>query len=215
MDVVEAKINKEWAVRLGIIAAMFIGGGCWFLYDGLVAYPEINRRFELTHYQDDNGAWRPYAEYNPGEMTESQWQTRLRESLQRLEDAGYDPQLYDSPDDQALRDLPPKPKQEFTQLIIAACCFPIGLLALGALGINARRRVVADEEKVSFAGDTMRYEEISDIDKSRWDSKGIVVLQAGEKRMKLDDWKFRGVTAVLERIEDRRAGGEPDEEPVA
>jgi len=185
MEVVEARINKEWAVRLIIIAVMFIGGGCWFLYDGAVAWPAENERYAVFQQINEEGerAWQEV-------FAERGWSTR------------------NPPDQHSDTDI-------MTQFIIAGLCFPIGLLALFWLGLNARRKVVADDEKVRFAGREMRYDAITDIDKTRWDSKGIVVLESGEERMKLDDWKFRGVGKVLERVEQRRAGGEPEEEPVA
>jgi len=188
MDVVEARINKEWAVRLIIIAVMFIGGGCWFAYDGAVAWPAENERHAL--YKDI---------LDQGDAAEKSWQAVF-------EERGWSTRK------------PPKEHSDtdiLTQFIIAGICFPIGLLALFWLVLNSRRKVVADQEKVRFAGKQMRYDEITDIDKTRWDSKGIVVLESGEQRMKLDDWKFRGVGRVLERVEQRRAGGEPEEEPVA
>jgi hypothetical protein len=188
MDVTEAKINKEWAVRMLVIAIMFIGGGCWFVYDGAVAWPAENDRYAI------------YKEIlDQGDQADKSWQEVFQEN-------GWSTRK------------PPKEHSEtdiLTQFIIASLCFPIGLLALIWLLLNARRSVVADDQAVTFAGKQMRYDEITDIDKSRWDSKGIVVLISGEQRMKLDDWKFRGVKDVLERVEQVRSGGVEKEEPVA
>ena len=230
MEVVEARINKEWAVRLVIIAVMFIGGGAWFLYDGLVKYPEINRRFLLTHFPVVNDEvmdppegveldqWRPDAQkwlgmnvHYPQYMSEFVWQTKVKQRLALIEAKGYDARQYDPTlyegTPPGMSDLPAEPKQDWAQLIIAACCFPIGLLAVLWLIGHARRRIVADDEGVHFAGQTIRYDEITEIDRTRWDSKGIVVLIAGERRMKLDDWKFRGADRVLQRVDERRPGG--------
>jgi len=188
MDVIEAKINKEWAIRLMIIAIMFIGGGFWFVYDGAVAWPAENDRYAI------------YKEIlDQGDQAEKSWQEVFAEK-------GWTTRK------------PPKEHSDtdiMTQFIIAALCFPIGLLALIWLLINATRSVVADERSVKFAGKEIAYDDITDIDKSRWESKGIVVLHAGDQRMKLDDWKFRGVKDIYARIEQIRSGGEAEEEPVA
>ena len=44
---VTAVISKEWKQRILIMAVALGGLGCWFLYDGLVAYPKNNVKAEI------------------------------------------------------------------------------------------------------------------------------------------------------------------------
>lgn len=41
-----AKMNREWLVRMLIVAVGFTAFGCWCLYDGLIRYPRINAELE-------------------------------------------------------------------------------------------------------------------------------------------------------------------------
>lgn len=174
-----ARINKEWGVRLGLIAALFIGGGCWFLYDGLVKYPKQREMYRLVYEMNDEG----------GAIKRPDWR-------EKLEAAGYstdiDPDKLSNKSDTDI----------LTQRIIAGLCFPVGLLALFWLVLNSFRTLYADERGVQFGGSRMAFDEVDQIDKTRWDSKGIAVLRGRDgKKLVLDDWKFRGAADVLAETE--------------
>lgn len=184
-----ARINKDWAIRLGLIAALFIAGGSWYLYDGLVTYPNQTAKFDLVYEMvDTNG------DGEPEPVRHDDWKSRL-------EEAGYDSEI--DP-----KKLNRKSAWDIrTQLIIAGICYPIGLLALFWLVANKFRPLYADGEGVRFGGKRMAYDAVEEIDKSRWDSKGIAVLidrQGG--KLTLDDWKFKGAADVLEEVEKQTGG---------
>ena len=42
----EAKLNREYAVRVVGVGALMVGMCVWSLYDGLVAWPRCNREME-------------------------------------------------------------------------------------------------------------------------------------------------------------------------
>jgi hypothetical protein len=88
-------------------------------------------------------------------------------------------------------------------------CIPIGLLSLIWLAFNARRPLFADEQGVQFGSRRLAYDQITSIDRTRWDSKGIAVLESEQaKSITLDDWKFKGAADVL-GVVDARLGIEP------
>jgi len=176
-----ARINKEWGVRLGLIAALFIAGGCWYLYDGLVKYPKQRDMYQLVYEKTGDG----------GAIKRENWQ-------QNLVDAGYpadiDPDKLSNKSDTDI----------LIQRLIAGLCFPVGLMALFWLVLNSFRPLYADEQGVQFGGKRMAYDDVSEIDKARWDSKGIAVLQGRDgRKLVLDDWKFRGAAEVLAEVERR------------
>lgn len=187
-----ARINKEWGVRLGLIAALFIAGGCWYLYDGLVTYPRQSEMYELVYQKTDEGT----------AIKHDDWK-------QRLEEAGYSSDI--DPED-----LKHKSGADImTQLIIAGICFPIGLLALFWLGLNSVRPMFADDQAVHFGRKRLAFDQVDQIDKSRWDSKGIAVVHGRDGgKIVLDDWKFRGAADVLAEVERHVDTGD-EVEPMA
>jgi hypothetical protein len=105
-----------------------------------------------------------------------------------------------------------------SQWVMLAICAPLGLAALGMVGWNARRTLVADAERVHGPdGSKVSYDRITAIDKARWDRKGIAWItyqdETGqEDRFKIDDWVFRGAAEVLAEVE-RRTGLGGDSAP--
>ncbi len=186
----EAKINREWAVRLIAIGVLFTAFGAWFVYDGAIAWPRHVEHYKLA-YEIPEGA--------------DQSQAKLRDDWrERFEEAGLAPP--DNP-----KDLKHHSPMDITmQFVYAAVCIPIGLLSLLWLGINARRRLYADEQGVVFGSRRVNYEQVSDIDYGRWDSKGIAVLEtADNKLLTLDDWKFKGADGVLAAVEQKTGRTRP------
>lgn len=185
-----ARINKEWGVRLALIALMFIGGGAYFLYDGLVGYPKQTEKYELVFEEKPDGTT----------VQRDNWK-------ERLEEAGYSSDI--NP-----KDLNYKSDRDImTQLIIAGLCFPIGLLSVFWLLVNSRREMIADDSGVKFGGARMAFDNIDSIDKTRWDSKGIAVLIGRDgSKMVLDDWKFRGAADVLAEVERELGMGDDEKD---
>ena len=92
------------------------------------------------------------------------------------------------------------------------------LLALGLAGYwlwSERRCIRLDGEVItSPTGRTVRLDEIREVDRRKWDSKGIAVARYerdGESRkLIIDDYKYEGAVKILEEVE-RRLGkpGDP------
>lgn len=82
---------------------------------------------------------------------------------------------------------------------------PVGLIFVirGILFLN--RRIVADGEGIGYAGRKIAWSEITRLDATRLETKGILRLHYGQgKTLTLDQWKlekegFRDLVALVER----------------
>lgn len=80
---------------------------------------------------------------------------------------------------------------------------PAGALLLLWSGLRLRRRLVADEQGIGYAGrGRIAWDQVDSLDARRLQSKGIVVLHAGDRRLVLDSYylrDFRRLVALVER----------------
>jgi hypothetical protein len=202
---VEPRISKEWAIRLVILGVVLIGYGCWSLYDGFIAYPRENQLYELTHWKDGEN-WYSYLERSPAGVSEQAFEREVR---QKIEEAGFDPTLYDEPAE--VSDLEPRGYWSyiFAQYVQAAICLPLGILSFVWLIKDSRYSLRADADGFVVRNKRYRYDQVAKIDRQKWAKKGIADIEMRDgSRVRIDDWKYPGSEAVLLEIE-RRSGVEP------
>jgi hypothetical protein len=194
---VRANISKGYIWRPGLIGAAALIFSAWFLYDGTVKYPR-----QLRIQEEYNQV----VQEHPGDPVE-----QARIWAEHAQANGWPTET-------------PKTKMEendiFTQKVLAAITAPVGLYFMLTFLMSLGRWIEADEQGVrTRSGQATRYDQIKSVDKSRWQSKGIAVVQyesdgqAG--RITLDDWKFERepTKRILEAIEERMPGGEPAPAP--
>jgi len=87
----------------------------------------------------------------------------------------------------------------------AYICTPASIV-LAILGLRYIRRVlVADESGIGYAGkpeNKIPWDKVTSMDASQLKPKGILVLHAGQRKLKLDSWKlqnFRELMAVVDQ----------------
>ena len=87
----------------------------------------------------------------------------------------------------------------------AYICTPASVV-LAMFGLSYLRRVlVADESGIGYAGKPktkIPWDKITSMDASQLKPKGILVLHAGEQKLKLDSWKlqnFRELMAIVDK----------------
>ena len=183
---IETRVNKEWSVRLLIIAVAFIGWGFYSVYDGTTGYPNENKLYELTHEFDEET---------------DQWTLLTDEEIEaNLTAAGHDPTKI-----RANKLTYHTPMSINTQFIMAAICFPVGVISIIWLLYHSKRKPRVDEEALRIGGTAIPLGSITVIDKILWDSKGIVTIRHESGVYKLDDWKHRGAKEVLAYIEANAA----------
>jgi hypothetical protein len=182
-------MNLEYAIRSALFGLMLLGFGAWSLYDGIWGYPKHNRRVDA--YQA------LIQEAEQGRQTRQEWHAAW---LKLAEDNGWSA---DKPKARhGTRDIR-------TQFIMALIFCPIGIASLIAVALNSRRRFSAEDDGLhGFAATAIPYTAITAIDKKKWDRKGIakleVSIEGAARKITLDDWKFRGIAAILAEIEKRR-----------
>ena len=181
---IEAKMSPSWAVRMLIAGLAFLGFGCWSVYDGKVKYPMVERTFQKYNSEGRFEEWVSVA-------GQKGWKK--------------DPKEERGPEGERLKYI----YSEWdirTQFIMAAVCLPIGLFILGRLIYTAPRKVAADDEALyATNGIKIPFAAIREIDKKKWDRKGIAVvhyeLDGKAGKTTLDDWIFKNAAAVLTKVE--------------
>ena len=176
-----ATIATGYRARLGLIAFALLAFAAWGAYDGFIHYPKLIER--NTAYQ------RIVKEYP---------QDFQREWKRYAAERGWPTA---EPPDKKKSDL-------WFQYGITILALPLGLFFLSAFLRSRKRRVESTPESLrTHDGREARWDQIKNIDKTRWKSKGIAVVEyeeAGQtRRITLDDWKFERepTAAILAEVE--------------
>lgn len=192
--VTKASISSGYKWRLGIIALACLGFSGWFFYDGAVGYP----RKQAIHE-----AYLQIQADHPQDFN-TRWVEMARER-------GWSTST-------------PKPYTDtdiMTQYIFAFLVLPVGLAFLWAFVRATGRWVAADETGLhSSSGQHAPWESIRQINKARWKTKGIAVVEydsdKGPQKITLDDWKYeREPTVAIVAMVDERLGLTPSAEEAA
>lgn len=198
---VHARISKEWRRRMIMVAIMINGSAYWFCYDGYIAWPSEEARYQQLvtvtagivatdeKPTDKNPevvrAWKTYAAAN-----------KLPEKLPKHRSPG---------------DL-------YGQRLIGGILAAVGLGFIGWVVLQHRKSVRADGDLITGAnGKTVHLDSIVDMDRRKWASKGIAYAiyekDGKRRRLCLDDHKFIGCEAIIleaeRRIAARAAAGQP------
>ena len=185
-----ARISNGYRVRLALIGLGLTAFGCWALYDGFVAYPERGRvHAELVAMQEEHEDWASrWGEY----AAERGYETNPNE-VQGL-----------------------KQHDILTQYAMAAICLPIGGFFLFNFLRASGRRVEADAEGIRGREGAASWDQVTDLDDSRWRTKGIAKVafkkaDGSEGRILLDDWKFeREPTVAIHDLAMAKLGKTPE-----
>ncbi len=176
---IKANAHRGYLLKYLLIGLAALAFGAWHLKDGLVTYPalrEMADAYELLQGPlDENGK----SEIADGEL-QANWQALAAEN-EWPEDV---PKLNDEIDNLLLYNY-------FIGAIfttIGLACLFLGLTTIGKW-VELKDGVLSDKR-----GNSINIKDIVEIDKKRWEKKGLATLTAksgGEtKRMILDDLKF-------------------------
>ena len=221
----EAKLNREYALRIMGVGAMMCGMCVWSLFDGMSAWPQKNRDLEqirpvLLATNLTAEAWIGRGEEGVSPLAAAFQEKGLNVPAKLIKKLG-ELKLPASAENMAvLREGHAKRVRKLfegpvygahdlsSQFVQAAVTFVLGALAFVAVGIKARRVYVADETGLhgsGFGGQRLAYEDLAKIDWSKWDEKGIVKLTLKSGRpLKLDGWHFAGITGIVDEIKRHR-----------
>lgn len=227
----EARLNREYALRMAGVGVMMVGMCVWSLYDGMAAWPRVNREMEAarpallaTNLTAD--AWLAAGDSGRALIHEAFAAQGLKAPSKLIRKLGELKVPERAADRVALQAAQaPRVAKLFegpvysghdlqTQFVQAAVTAALGLLAFAAVGAKARRRFVADGRGLSGSGvgpAPVAYGEIERIDWGKWEEKGIAVLTLkGGARLRLDGWHFTGMTGVVEEIRGHRPDLAPE-----
>ena len=223
----EAKLNREYALRVLGVGAVMFGMCLWSLYDGNVAWPRQNRSMErvravLLATNLTAEAWVECGEeqgtspldkvfHAAGEKTPAKLVKKI--GLLKIPDQGEErPAKREAQAKQVRKLLEGEVYSAHdlqTQTVQAVITSVVGLLAWLSLGLKARKRFYADATGLhgnGFGNGHIAFSDISKIDWSKWDEKGIVVLTLKSgTRHKLDGWHFAGMAEIVDEIKRQRA----------
>lgn len=195
----QAKIDKWYVRKVGILAAMFLGISLWFLYDGFVAYPKQKLVFdEFEKFKQSN--------VPPAKM-EERWNQYAKEKNFPLFNDGKPGKNHSDLD-------------IYTQRVLGFILLPLGLLfAWGTVRLVGRWISSNEEGLTTSWGQSALFSQITLFNKDRWKSKGIAVVyyqaDGKKRRLVLDDWKYdRKATQIIvdevqSRLQPDQIVGEP------
>ena len=168
-----------------LLALFLFGTGCWFVYDGMIAWPQNNEKAAIyLPMKDLHGEDRL--------ALEKQW---LAEAAARGWPKKAPKKMYSASDIQ-------------TQYICAAVAFAITLGCLGFFVWSLPRKLLYEAPKLTLTNkQVLDIHSIKHINKKRWKSQSIAVVRydAGggiQKTFKLDDYKYIGTAEILDAIQE-------------
>jgi hypothetical protein len=198
MEVV-ARISKEWRRRMLFMFFMISGIAAWFLYDGYILWPdEAQRHVEYLEIKD--------ALIEAGDAVDEDstsvrlaWERHAREMDYR-------------------RNIPKERMDgDIREQRVIGWAMMVGALLYGVwIAWNHTRQVSAEGDIVIGAsGERVHIDTIVAIDRKKWKKKGIAygIYEEGgkQRRLCLDDHKFKGCEAIIieadQRIKERGAQG--------
>lgn len=153
----------------------------WCAFDGTVTYPRQIKMYDtFVKLQNDN--------------KEGEWPAIAKSN-------GWPT---DKPEARAEKDI-------LTQWIMMGIMIVLGSMS-GLLIITHRGKTLEAEEDFFKASDgtKVNYEDITKIDRKKWNSKGIVYVhfkpdsEGEDDFVKLDDWVFRDADLILKEIDHNR-----------
>jgi hypothetical protein len=191
-------ISGKHLIRLTVVGLFCLGFGLWALYDGKVTYPNQRKRALAFQEHEEQG--------------------RLEEWTQYTAERGWEP--YDPGE--------PKTESEITvQFVMFVVAGGAGLLVLIHVLRCRGRWIEMDETGLRTSrGQTVAFGQITEIDKKKWDKKGIAKLQYQENGrdsvLTLDDFIYERPTTddMLRQVEehvghDKIVNGKPEPPPKA
>ena len=181
-----ATISRGYLMRLGLVGLFCAAGAAWFLYDGMVTYP--NQQIRALEYQK-------FTEAN-AEMDELD---RLNKWNVIAEEKGWPTG---------------NPGEPFKDFDVNEQFYYAGAAGLAAIGFLSRfvymlgRWVECDDTSLrDKAGHETSYANITELNKKKWQSKGIAFVgykqEGGTGRIRLDDFYFdrEATRQILRKVE--------------
>lgn len=174
--IVQTHLSKSWLRRQIIASIALIALGGWFYYDGWIAYPRRDARYDQ------------FTEWETAGKTPDEMKALARER-------GW-------PEEKPEKKY--GPTYIAWQIYLGHVAVAGGILAAAWLVISMRQKLSCDATTIfGVNGERVPFSAITEIDLRKWDSKGIAYAAFEDHgktgRLTIDDYKFTGAEAILDR----------------
>lgn len=192
---------------MGMIAAMCLAFGLYFLYDWKIGYPKYNQYAERQDWFEKEFLPSYDAAKNSGSL--EQWEENARANGWPTGRDGEPPKWVQYA---AINGWPEKPKRYTQKEIDEQLWWAIGTISIsvwvGFLVLRNRSKTLTagHDHLITPEGTVIQFDHVVKIDKRKWDNKGLATLwfenSPGSVRSKavIDDLKFAGAHQVLSRL---------------
>ncbi len=204
-EVIICRVTPWFFRRMGILAAMFLFMGLYFLYDGKFGYAKDNViaeekvKFERDYLKSYDEAKKS------GRLDE--WIAQAKAAGMPAGEDGEPPKW---PSYAAQHGWPENPKKHSEEEIAQQFQWGGGMLLLALivtvkLLLDRGKKLVGHEQHMIMPnGAEVRYSDAFKVDKRKWDNKGLAYVyhhNGGRGgRAIIDDLKYDGAGRVLERL---------------
>jgi hypothetical protein len=208
-DVIVCHVTTWYYRRMGLLAAMFLGMGLFFFYDGKYGYPKENAVAEKKVWFEET-VLKSYDEARAqGDAALQTWLAMARERGWIVKPALDQPRWDDYG---APHDWPSSPKkhsaEEIEQQFYWGGAMLLGAATAGLLVLlnHAKTLVGHHDHLVMPNGRKVYYKDVFRVDKRKWDNKALATVayrEGGtgpESKVVLDDLKYLGTDKVLNRL---------------
>ncbi len=210
-----ATINKEYALRFLGVALLFLAFTGWFLYDGIIGYPQENARVK------------PVAEALAKQgLTAEDWMNTIKTGTSPLVEgfraAGMnapakisdtygswmntqDPRARDKEAATAVLLQPIHSENDIlAQFVSAGIGLFAALLLIVIVSIRYLTRYTLEKDvlTVSFGRSSTAYplHTLTELDDTQWKTRGILKVHFQHRIVTLDAWHHSGVKAIAEAL---------------
>lgn len=213
-EIIVCRVTTWYYRRMGLLAAMFLGMGLYFFYDGKVGYPRDNEIAAKKEWFEDTVLSEYDAEKARGEAAAQEWVKQAR--VKDREDKPWisTPTLQEPRwnDYAAARNWPEKPKkhsvEEIEQQFYWGGAMLLGAVIAGVLVLwNHNKRLTGHPDHMILPnGTNVRFVNVFKVDKRKWDNKGFAYAHYREgegraaHRAVIDDLMYGGAGRVLDRL---------------
>ena len=219
-----AKLNREYALRMGAVGLLMLAVCGWSVYDGHIAWPRENAKLEaarplLAATNLTAEAWLGTEADGTSPLQAvfaKQGTPPPKKLIRKLGQLQLPPRVTEHREETRARlerqvvelfAAPVYSEHDLKSQDYQALATGIAGLVLLFIPFSKRsKRYVSDDDGLhgsGFGGD-IAYKEIKAIDWRLWQKKGIVDLETPKGRIRLDAWHFAGIKGIVEDIVAKR-----------
>lgn len=223
-EVIICRVTPWFFRRMGILAAMLLFMGCYFIYDGRIGYRRDNSVVEKKAWFDGEFLKSFDEAKRSGRFDE--WAAKARAAGLPAGENGEPPKWASYAAQFGWDEKPKRHSEEeiLQQFEWGGAMLLLGLMVVGKILLDRGKTLAGYGDRMVMPGGAeVRFSEAFRVDKRKWDHKGLAYVHYRSggvgKRAVVDDLKYDGAGRVLDRLLAEFKGEliekipEPDETP--